>query len=70
MPVLGPGERHNRFRLPCKTNIAKTWPIVNSIAAHRDGSLKDLKASLGSLLKEADPDSLRLLVKIARAVVR
>ena len=32
--------------------------------------LKDLKASLGSLLKEADPDSLRLLVKIARAVVR
>ncbi len=38
--------------------------------AHRDGSPKEVKASLGSLLKEADPDSLRLLVKIARAVVR
>lgn len=38
--------------------------------AHRAEGPKELKGTLGSLLKEADPDSLRLLVKIARAVVR
>lgn len=70
MPVFDPGERNNRFCLPCKTNITKTWLFVNSIAAHLDGSPKELKASLGNLLKEADPDNLRLLVKIARAVIR
>lgn len=38
--------------------------------AHGAGGTKELKSSLGKMLNEADPDSLRLLVKIARAVVR
>ena len=38
--------------------------------AHRAENPKELKTSLAGLLKGADPDRLRLLVKIARAVVR
>ena len=38
--------------------------------AHKTSSPKELKESLNSLLKEADGERLRLLIKIIRAVVR
>ena len=38
--------------------------------AHKTSSPKELKETLNSLLKEADEERLRLLIKLIRAVVR
>ncbi|MBI5328916.1 MAG: hypothetical protein HZB80_11615 [Deltaproteobacteria bacterium] len=38
--------------------------------AHKTPSQKELKEILNSLLKETDEEKVRLIVKVARAIVR